>query len=82
MPNNKWTQYEKQFIMNNAATMTDEQLAKELTATAARVGSSRIYTLKSVRLARQRLGLKKRNGRGICKLSSDNSDKSLKSKSG
>ena len=66
MPNNKWTQYEKQFIAENAATMTDEQLANELTATAARVGSSRIYTQKSARLMRQRLGIKKKNGRGVC----------------
>lgn len=82
MPNIKWTPYEKQFIMEHAATMTDEQIAKELTAKAVSINSSRFYSLKSVRIVRQRLGLKKKNGRSVCKLFSDSSGESLKSKSG
>jgi hypothetical protein len=68
MSNYKWTPFEKQFIAENAATMTDKQLAQELTSKAAQIGNNRTYTLKSVRLVRQKLGLKKKNGRGVCKL--------------
>ena len=68
MPNKKWTQYEKQFIADNATNMTDKVLAQELNKMAVNTKSGKSYTLKSVRLMRQRLGLKKMNGRGVCKI--------------
>lgn len=68
MSNKRWTTYEKQFIIDNAGKMTDEMIAQELTRQAVEIKSQRKYTLKSVRIMRQKLGLKKMNGRGVCRL--------------
>ena len=63
--NKKWTYSEKEYIRKNANFKTDKELAQELTAI-----SRRIITLAAVRKIRQKMGLKKQSGRGICKIKS------------
>lgn len=64
--NIKWTETEKDFIRANAANMKDKDLAEELTSIAGRE-----VTLEAVRKVRQKLGIRKKSGRGICGLRSD-----------
>ena len=59
--NIKWTEKERQFIIDNAATMKDKDLAEKISKLA-----GRIVTLDAVRKVRQKLGIKKKRGRGIC----------------
>ena len=59
--NIKWTEKERQFIIDNAATMKDKDLAEKISKMA-----DRIVTLDAVRKVRQKLGIKKKRGRGIC----------------
>ena len=59
--NIKWTEKERQFIIDNAATMKDKDLAEKISQLA-----GRIVTLDAVRKVRQKLGIKKKRGRGIC----------------
>ena len=59
--NIKWTEKERQFIIDNAATMKDKDLAEKISQMA-----GRIVTLDAVRKVRQKLGIKKKRGRGIC----------------
>jgi len=59
--NKIWTDEEKDFVRDNASTMKDEDMAKELSKLA-----NRTVTLQSVRKCRQKLGIKKKRGRGIC----------------
>lgn len=59
--NQIWTEIEKQFIRDNAATMKDKELAEELTRK-----TGRIITTQSVRKQRQKLGIQKKQGRGVC----------------
>ena len=59
--NIKWTDEDRQFIKDNAAFMKDADIAKELTEK-----TGRKVTLDAVRKVRQKLGIKKRHGRGIC----------------
>ena len=59
--NIKWTEKERQFIIDNAATMKDKDLAEKISQLAGRV-----VTLDAVRKVRQKLGIKKKRGRGIC----------------
>lgn len=61
--NIKWTEYEKEFIRQNANSLKDRELAEKLTAM-----SSRNITLDAVRKVRQKLGITKLPGRGICGL--------------
>ena len=61
--NIKWTQEEKEFIRENAAFMKDRELAQRLTDK-----SGRRVTVDALRKVRQKLGVKKRHGRGICAL--------------
>lgn len=60
--NIKWTQNDKDFIKNNAHHLTDEEIAK-------RLGFK--HSKAAVRKMRQRLGISKKSGRGICELSED-----------
>jgi len=59
--NNKWSPEEKQFIIDNADTIKDVEMARTLTKM-----SGRIVTLQAVRKQRQKLGVAKKAGRGIC----------------
>jgi hypothetical protein len=59
--NVKWTDKERQFIIDNAATMKDKDLAERISEMAGRT-----VTLDAVRKVRQKLGIKKKRGRGIC----------------
>ena len=59
--NIKWSEDEKDFIRANAEIMKDSEMAAYLTA---HVG--RIVTLDAIRKVRQKLGITKKPGRGIC----------------
>ena len=59
--NIKWTEKERQFIIDNAATMKDKDLAEKISQMA-----DRTVTLDAVRKVWQKLGIKKKRGRGIC----------------
>jgi len=61
--NIKWTEEEKNYIRDNAATLKDKELAEKLTTL-----SGRSVTLDAVRKVRQKLGISKMPGRGICAL--------------
>ena len=61
--NEIWSEAEKQFIRDTAHHLTDEQGAVELTKTC-----GRIVTVDSWRKQRQKLGIKKKPGRGICEV--------------
>ena len=67
--NIKWTDEDRQFIKDNAAFMKDADIAKELTEK-----TGRKVTLDAVRKVRQKLGIKKRHGRGICRVVNENRD--------
>ncbi len=64
MPNHLWTDYELQFVRQNAGVLKDVEIARKLSAVC-----GRLVTLHSVRKARQKLGIFKRRGRGMCELS-------------
>ena len=59
--NKVWTEEEKQFISNNANTMTDKVLSAKLSQI-----TNRNITLQAVRKQRQKMGIAKQPGRGIC----------------
>mgnify|MGYP003625245356 FL=1 len=59
--NIKWSEDEKDFIRANAAAMKDAEMADYLTAHA-----GRLVTLDAIRKVRQKLGITKKPGRGIC----------------
>ena len=61
--NIKWTPEEKEYIRNNAGFMKDKDLAKKLSDK-----SGRLVTVDALRKVRQKLGIKKKHGRGICAL--------------
>jgi transposase len=61
--NIKWTVEEKEFIRENAGFMKDKELAQRLTDK-----SGRSVTVDALRKVRQKLGIKKKHGRGICAL--------------
>lgn len=61
--NIKWSAEDRQFIKEHAAHIKDKDLAKALSL---RVGRS--ISLGAVRKLRQRLGIIKKSGRGICEL--------------
>jgi hypothetical protein len=56
--NKKWTERDKEFLRDNAESMTDEEIAKQLGK----------FTAAAVRKMRQRLGIRKQRGRGVCGL--------------
>ena len=61
--NRKWTESERRFIVENAHRLTDNEIADRLT-----VSTGRSISVNAVRKTRQRLGIIKQSGRGICKL--------------
>lgn len=61
--NKVWTNEEKEFIRNNAGMMTDKVLAIKLSQI-----TGRRVSLQSVRKQRQKMGISKQPGRGICAL--------------
>ena len=61
--NVKWTTDEKEFIKNNAGFMKDRELARRLESK-----SGRTVTVDALRKVRQKMGIKKKHGRGICAL--------------
>lgn len=61
--NIKWTENEKNFVRENANVMKDVDIAKALTEQ-----TGRNVSLHAVRKVRQSFGMKKKQGRGVCKL--------------
>tara|TARA_B100000287_G_scaffold9856_1_gene10018 strand:+ start:3105 stop:3386 length:282 start_codon:yes stop_codon:yes gene_type:complete len=59
--NKVWSKEEKEFIKNNASMMTDKTLAIKLSQI-----TGRNVTLQAVRKQRQKMGISKQPGRGIC----------------
>ena len=64
--NRKWAEKDLQYIRENADNLKDRELAAELTHR-----SGRPVSLGAVRKMRQRLGLGKKSGRGVCGLKVD-----------
>ena len=65
--NIKQTDEERQFIKDNAAFMKDKELAEKISEM-----SDRKVTLDAVRKVRQKLGIKTKQGRGICGIQQPN----------
>ena len=59
--NKVWTTEEKEFIRYNAGQMTDKTLSAKLSKI-----TGRNVTLQAVRKQRQKMGIAKQPGRGIC----------------
>ena len=59
--NSVWREEHKQFIRDNASTMTDKEIAEELSNM-----TGRNVTMQAARKQRQKLGVKKGHGRGVC----------------
>ena len=59
--NQVWSEAEKQFIKDSAKTLTDEVGAIELSKVC-----GRIITVNAWRKQRQKMGIKKKPGRGVC----------------
>jgi ribosomal protein S24E len=71
--NRKWTEHEKNYVYQNASTMTDKEIAAFLTKTCGRT-----VTLNAVRKIRQKMGIKKASGRGYCKIKPKQNEKFVK----
>lgn len=67
--NKIWTDAEKEYIRNNAATKKDRELAEELSKM-----SGRNVTIAAVRKQRQALKIFKSSGRGKCQLKQPNDE--------
>ena len=61
--NSIWTEAEKDFVRQNAGKLTDQVIAAKLS-----IMCNREVTMQAVRKQRQKLGLKKQQGRSVCKL--------------
>ena len=61
--NIKWSAEDKQFIKERAADLKDNELAIQLS-----LRNGRPVSLGAIRKLRQRLGITKKCGRGICAL--------------
>ncbi len=59
--NQVWKEHERAFIRDNANTMKDRELAIKLSKI-----SGRTVTVQAVRKQRQKLGITKARGRGLC----------------
>jgi hypothetical protein len=64
--NKKWKINEENYLKENVNIYTDEEISHRLTQM-----SGREVTMLAVRKKRQKLGLKKAQGRGYCKLEKD-----------
>jgi hypothetical protein len=58
-----WNDDERMYIRKHAASMTDAEIAEELSRK-----TGRKVTLQGARRQRQRMGIRKMQGRGVCKL--------------
>ncbi len=58
-----WTEDEKEYVRANAGFMRDEDVASDLSKI-----TGRVITRDAVRRQRQKMGLRKRQGRGVCRL--------------
>ena len=67
--NQIWTEAEKQFVMDSAGTLTDEAGAIELSKVC-----GRIVTTNAWRKQRQKMGIKKNPGRGVCSVKQKNNE--------
>jgi len=65
MANIVWTEAHKEFIRQNAGRMKDWEIATTLSRLLGRT-----ISLSAVRTTRQRLGIRKRRGRGLCEVTS------------
>lgn len=65
--NQVWSKIEEQFVRENAGALSDKAGAKELSEMTGRSISTSAWRKK-----RQKLGLRKKPGRGVCALTSDN----------
>jgi len=61
--NKKWSIQEEQYIIQHAGLLTDFELAIKLTEI-----TGRKITINAIRRKRQKMGLKKKSGRGYCEL--------------
>jgi len=61
--NNVWTEKEKNFIRQNAQTMKDKDLLRELNTM-----TKRNVSMQALRKKRREMGIIKRCGRGICEV--------------
>jgi len=61
--NIKWDSKDRQFIREHAAHTKDKDLAKQLS-----LYKGREISIDAIRKLRQRLGIIKKSGRGICEL--------------
>lgn len=58
-----WTDEEKEYVRANAGVLTDQQMADNLTRI-----TGRHVPMSGARRQRQKMGLKKKHGRGVCQL--------------
>lgn len=61
--NKTWSESAKKFVRDNAATMKDIEIAEKISEMLGKKVS-----LQAVRKQRQKMGIKKSHGRGICAL--------------
>lgn len=64
--NRVWTEVEREFVRKNAGNLTDEHGARKLGELV-----RRDITKEAWRKQRQKLGIKKKPGRGVCELESE-----------
>jgi hypothetical protein len=58
-----WNEKERNYIKEKAGDMTDAEIAAELSGM-----TGRHITLQAARRQRQRMGIRKMQGRGVCRL--------------
>lgn len=61
-----WNDHEREYVRANAGIMTDAELGANLTRI-----TGRYISIFAAREQRQAMGLKKKAGRGVCKLQDD-----------
>lgn len=58
-----WSEEEREYVRTNCGTLTDKQIADELSKK-----SGRVISIQAARKQRQKMGIKKKHGRGVCQL--------------
>jgi hypothetical protein len=61
--NTTWTEHEKEYVRANAGILKDRELAADLTRI-----TGRAISIQGARRQRQKMGLRKKRGRGLCQL--------------
>ncbi len=56
-----WTEVDRKFIRENAGHMKDAEMAVKLTR-----ATGRLVTIHALRKQRQKMGISKKPGRGVC----------------